>query len=109
MMMLEVLHPILNSSHHIYFSPSELGEEDFIFRHEPLSRLPVATHPSLGQTAEKPAYAVALACLLLVWAVLNVATAILVVALLIPGHLGLSDLLQALCKLLPTDRLIYTT
>jgi hypothetical protein len=59
------------------------------------------THLSLGQTAEKAAYAVALACLLLVWPVLSVATAILVVALLLPGHLGLSDLLQALGNLLP--------
>ena len=67
------------------------------------------THPSLGQTAEKPPYAVALACLLLVWAVLSVATAILVVALLLPGHLGLGDLLQALVNLLPADPLIYAT
>jgi len=65
------------------------------------------THPSLGQTEKKPA--VALACLLLVWAVFSVATAILVAALLLPGHLGLSDLLQALGNLLPADAPMYTT
>jgi len=67
------------------------------------------TPPSLGQTEKKPAYAVALACLLLVWAVFSVATAILVAALLLPGHLGLSDLLQALGNLLPADASMYAT
>ena len=67
------------------------------------------TPPSFGQTEKKPAYAVALACLLLVWAVFSVATAILVAALLLPGHLGLSDLLQALGNLLPADASMYTT
>ena len=66
-------------------------------------------HPSLGQTEKKPAYAVALACLFLVWAVFSVATAILVAALLVPGHLGLSDMLQALGNLLPADAPMYTT
>ena len=66
-------------------------------------------HPSPGQTEEKPVYTLALACLLLVWAVFSVATAIFVVALLLPGHLGLSDLLQALGNLLPADSPIFTT
>jgi hypothetical protein len=67
------------------------------------------TQQSLGQTAEKPAYTVAIACLLLVLGVYIIATAILVVALLVPGHLGLSDLLQTLSNLLPAGPLIYTT
>jgi hypothetical protein len=61
------------------------------------------TQPSPGQTKEKPFYTVALACLLLVWAVFSLATATFVVALVLPGHLGLSDLLQALGNLLPAD------
>jgi hypothetical protein len=51
----------------------------------------------------KTPYTVALACLLFVWALFSLATAILVAALLLPGHLGLSDLLQVLAKLLLGD------
>ena len=61
------------------------------------------TQPSLVQIKDKAAYRVALACLLFVWAVFSLATVILVTALLVPGHLGLADWLQALAKLLPTD------
>jgi hypothetical protein len=60
-------------------------------------------HPSPGQTEERPVYPLVLAGLLSVWVVFSAATAILVVALLLPGHLGLSDLLQTLGNLLPTD------
>jgi hypothetical protein len=67
------------------------------------------THPPVSQAGEKSAHTVALACLLLVWTVFGVATVIFVVALLVPGHLGLSDLLQALGNLLPADAPMYTT
>ena len=50
-----------------------------------------------------PAYGVALACLLLIWAVFGLITMVLAVALFVPGHLSLSDLLQALGNLLPAD------
>jgi hypothetical protein len=40
------------------------------------------THPSLGQIKDKPAYTVALVCLLSVWPIFSLATAILVVAVL---------------------------
>jgi len=60
---------------------------------------------SPGQTA---AYPVAGVCVLLVCAVLSVAAAILLLALLFPGHLGLSDLLQALSNLVPAGP-YYTT
>lgn len=65
--------------------------------------------PSLGQAEQKPAYAVALACLLLAYALFSLTTAFLVVAVFIPGHLGLSNLLQALGHLLPSDAPISTT
>jgi hypothetical protein len=48
-----------------------------------------------------------LAGLLLVWVVFS--AAILVVALLLPGHLGLSDLLQTLGNLPPTDSPSFMT
>jgi hypothetical protein len=67
------------------------------------------THPSVSQTGEKPAHTVALACLLIVWAVFGVTAVIFVVALLFPGHLGLSDLLQVIGNLLPADAPMYTT
>ena len=66
-------------------------------------------HPWLGRTEAKPAYTVALACLLLAWAAFSLATAILTVALLVPGHFGLTALLQALGNLLPADFPMFTT
>ena len=65
--------------------------------------------PSVGKTEAKPAWKVALECLLVVWAVFTVAMAILVIALFVPGHLGLSDLLQALGNLVPLDFPFFTT
>ena len=64
---------------------------------------------SVGKTEAKPAWKVALECLLVVWAVFSVAMAILIIALFVPGHLGLSDLLQALGNLLPPDFPFFTT
>ena len=60
-------------------------------------------HSFVAQAEKNPAYTVALACLLLIWIVFSLATAILMIALLVPGHLGLSALLQALGNLLPAD------
>jgi hypothetical protein len=65
--------------------------------------------PSVGKTEAKTAWKVALECLLAVWAVFTVEMAILTIALLVPGHLGLSDLLQALGNLLPPDFPFFTT
>jgi hypothetical protein len=61
------------------------------------------TQPSPVDIKDRAAYTIALACLLFFWAVFSLATVILAAALLVPGHLGLADLLQALGKLLPTD------
>jgi len=70
---------------------------------------PFHARSSLGKTEAKPAWRVALDCLLVVWAVFAVAMAILVIAVFVPGHLGLSDLLQALGNLLPPDFPLITT
>ena len=67
------------------------------------------TSQSRGQTEETPVYTVALASLLLVWVVLSVVTGILTVSVLVPGHLGLGALLQALSNLLPADLPMFTT
>jgi Flp pilus assembly protein TadB len=83
-------------------APSETIAKLFQDDHE------LQTRPSLGQPAEGAAY-IALVCLLLFWVVVSVATAICVVALLLPGHLGLSNLAQELGNLLPADPLFYTT
>ncbi|HXO95419.1 MAG TPA: hypothetical protein VN857_02455 [Chthoniobacterales bacterium] len=50
-----------------------------------------------------------LGLLLFAWFVFNVTTAILLIALYLPGHAGLGDLLQALSHLLPADPVIYAT
>jgi hypothetical protein len=63
----------------------------------------LGVQPVAGRNEAKPVYAVALAFLLLTWAVFGLATMVLAVALLVPGHLSLSDLLQALGNLLPAD------
>jgi hypothetical protein len=66
--------------------------------------------PSLasGRSAENPAYRVAVTALLSVWAVVGLVTAVLVFALFVPGHLGLSDLLRALSNFFPTDFITYS-
>jgi hypothetical protein len=65
--------------------------------------------PSVGETEAKAAWKVALECFLIVWAVFSVAMAILIIAVFVPGHLGLNDLLQALGNLLPPDFPCVTT
>jgi hypothetical protein len=64
---------------------------------------------SVGKTEPKAAWKVALECFVIVWAVVSVAMAILIIAVFVPGHLGLSDLLQALGNLLPPDFPLVTT
>jgi hypothetical protein len=64
---------------------------------------------SVGKTEAKAAWKVALECFVIVWAVFSVAIAILIIAAYVPGHLGLSDLLQALGNLLPPDFPLVTT
>jgi hypothetical protein len=58
---------------------------------------------------EKQSYAAALGMLLVVRFLLSVATAILLVALFLPDHAALSDLLRTLDDLPPTDPVGYTT
>jgi hypothetical protein len=64
---------------------------------------------SFGRTAVKQTYTVALAVLLLAWFAFTVATIILCIALFIPGHAGLSDLLGALNGLLQSTAVGPTT
>jgi hypothetical protein len=67
------------------------------------------TNQSFAPTIDKQAYAGPLAFLLLAWLAASVAIAILLLALFLPGHLGLSDWLRAVDGLLPTDSPSYTT
>jgi len=64
---------------------------------------------SYDRTEAKPGYVTALASLLLVWAVLTVAGTVLLIALFLPGHLGLDGLLRELSRVLPSDAPILTT
>lgn len=64
---------------------------------------------SFGRTAVKQTDTVALAVLLLVWFAFTVATIILCIALLIPRHASLSDLLGALNGLLRSAAVGPTT
>lgn len=63
----------------------------------------------LRRSGEKPGYRIATACLLLLWAVLSLVTALVAVALFVPGHLGVDDCLQILAKLWPAGIPIFTT
>lgn len=65
--------------------------------------------PSLKRSEENPAYLVAVACLLLLWAGFSVLTALLIVAIFVPGHFGVSEWLQSLFSLWPTDTPMFTT
>lgn len=64
---------------------------------------------SFGRMAVHQTYTVVLAVLLFAWFAFTVATIILWIALLIPGHAGLSDLLGALNGLLRSVALGSTT
>jgi hypothetical protein len=65
--------------------------------------------PSPKWIEEKPAYLVGVACLILLWAVYSAVTVLVVVAIFIPGHLGLSDWLRGLANLWPGDSPMFTT
>jgi hypothetical protein len=58
---------------------------------------------------KKPAYIAGAACLLLLWAVFSAMTALVAVAVFIPGHLGLSDWLRGLADLWPGDSPTFST
>jgi len=64
---------------------------------------------SLFPIAEKRTYTALLGLMLFAWFVFSAATAMLLVALYLPGQGGLSALLQALGHLLPSDPVIYAT
>ena len=61
------------------------------------------------RTTEEHDYAGPLAFLVMASLLLSATTAILIVALYLPGHLGLGDLLKAIGDFLPTDPVSYTT
>lgn len=52
--------------------------------------------PALKGSEEKPVYILGVAFLLVLWAVFTAVTALVIVAVFIPGHLGLSEWLQFL-------------
>jgi hypothetical protein len=60
-------------------------------------------------TAEKQTCTALFSLLLFAWFVFSTATTILLIALFLPDHLGLSGLLRVVGDLLPTDPVIYTT
>ena len=61
------------------------------------------------RTTKERDYSGPLAFLVAATLLLSATTAILIVALYLPGHLGLGDLLRAIGDLLPTDLVSYTT
>ena len=65
--------------------------------------------PSLKWIEEKPAYLAGVACLILLWAVFSAVTVLVMVAIFIPGHLGLSDWLRVWANLWPGDSPMFTT
>ncbi|HXM03539.1 MAG TPA: hypothetical protein VN939_13095 [Chthoniobacterales bacterium] len=65
--------------------------------------------PSPKWIEEKPAYLVGVAGLILLWAVYSAVTVLVVVAIFIPGHLGLSDWLRGLANPWPVDSPRFTT
>ncbi|HET9378960.1 MAG TPA: hypothetical protein VFO40_28570 [Chthoniobacterales bacterium] len=67
------------------------------------------TNQLFAPIIDQQAYTGPLAFLLLAWLAASVVTAILLLALFLPGHLGLTDWLRAADGLLPTDPPSYTT
>jgi hypothetical protein len=49
------------------------------------------------------------ACLLVLWAAFSAITALVVIAVFVPGHLGLSDWLKVLSHVWPSDSPMFTT
>lgn len=54
-------------------------------------------------------YKLGVFCLLILWTVAAVASAVLAVAVFVPGHLGLANFVQDLANLLPANAPLFTT
>lgn len=65
--------------------------------------------PAREGSKEKPIYILGPALLLVLWAVFAAVTALVVVALFVPGHLGLSDWLRVLGNLWSEESPMFTT
>jgi hypothetical protein len=65
--------------------------------------------PLVKGSEEKPAYIAGTVCLLFLWAAFSAITALVVVAVFVPGHLGLSDWLKVLSRVWPSDSPMFTT
>ena len=59
--------------------------------------------PSAKGAEQKQGYIGGVACLLVLWAAFSALTALVVIAVFVPGHLGLSDWLKVLSHVWPSD------
>ncbi|MBV8816642.1 MAG: hypothetical protein JO271_19310 [Verrucomicrobia bacterium] len=64
--------------------------------------------PAKG-TEQRPGYIGGVACLLVLWAAFSGITALVVIAVFVPGHLGLSEWLTLLSRVWPGDSPMFTT
>jgi hypothetical protein len=67
------------------------------------------TELSHVQIERQPVYIAAAIFMILLWVVFSVMSTILLIAIFIPGHLGLTGLLQLLGRAFPADFPILTT
>ena len=58
---------------------------------------------------QKQGYIGGVACLLVLWAAFSAITALVVSAVVVPGHFGLSDWLKVLSHVWPSDGPMFTT
>ena len=65
--------------------------------------------PSAKGTEQKQGYIGGVACLFALWATFSAITALVVIAVIVPGHIGLSDWLKVLSQVWPSDSPIFTT
>jgi hypothetical protein len=65
--------------------------------------------PSAKGTEQKPGYIAGATCLLVLWAAFSAITALVVTAVFVPGHLGLSGWLKVLSHFWPSDSPMFTT
>jgi hypothetical protein len=65
--------------------------------------------PSAKGTGQKLGHIGGVACLLVFWAAFSAVTALVVIAVFVPGHLGLSDWLKMLSHFWPSDSPMFTT